>query len=155
MDAQAMRDATALFDDLQDPRVVGRCKHRLTDIVMIALVALIGPCQEWDDVEDFGKAYEDWFKRFLELPHGIPSHDTFGRVFGMLDPAQMNTCFEAWLTFLVNQLGEDAAPVKTIAIDGKTLAGKQRRQGRGGAAAFAPGQRLGARVGPGAGAGQV
>ena len=129
MDAQAMRDATALFDDLQDPRVVGRCKHRLTDIVMIALVALIGPCEEWDDVEDFGKAYEDWFKRFLELPHGIPSHDTFGRVFGMLDPAQMNTCFEAWLTFLVNQLGEDAAPVKTIAIDGKTLAGSTKAKG--------------------------
>ena len=76
MDAQAMRDATAIFDGLEDPRVVGRCKHRLTDIVVIALVALIGPCEDWEEVTEFGEAYEDWFKRFLTLDNGIPSHDT-------------------------------------------------------------------------------
>lgn len=129
MDAGAMRDAVELFGELEDPRVVGRCKHLLTDIVMIALVALIGPCEDWDDVEEFGKAYEDWFRRFLDLPHGIPSHDTFGRVFGLLDPVQMESCFEAWLTFLVNQFGEEDGPIKTIAIDGKTLRGSAKAKG--------------------------
>jgi predicted transposase YbfD/YdcC len=122
MDAQAMRDAAAIFDGLEDPRVVGRCKHRLTDIVMIALVGLIGPCEDWDEVAEFGEVNHDWFKRFLELPHGIPSHDTFARVFGLLDPACMHLCFERWLTHLVQSLdNDDKASTKTIAIDGKTL----------------------------------
>ena len=131
MDAQAMRDASAMFDELQDPRVVGRCKHKLTDIVMITLVALIGPCEDWEDVAEFGRAYEDWFKKFLELPAGIPSHDTFARVFGMIDPACMHACFERWLTFLVRSLDSDgdAAATRTIAIDGKTLRSSNAAKG--------------------------
>lgn len=100
MDAQAMRDAAALFDGLEDPRVVGRCKHQLTDIVMIALVGLMGPCGDWEEVAEFGEVNHRWFARFLELPNGIPSHDTFARVFGLLDPACMHACFETWVTFL-------------------------------------------------------
>jgi predicted transposase YbfD/YdcC len=131
MDAQAMRDATAFFDELQDPRVVGRCKHQLTDIVMIALVALIGPCEDWEEVAEFGEVNHDWFKRFLELPNGIPSHDTFARVFGLIDPACMHACFERWLTFLVRSLDSDgdAAATRTIAIDGKTLRSSNAAKG--------------------------
>jgi len=119
MDVEAWRDAVELFEDLDDPRVVGRCKHRLTDIVMIALVGLIGPCEDWEDVAAFGRAYEPWFKRFLELENGIPSHDTFARVFGLIGPSCMHACFERWLTHLVGSL--DPSMDKTIAIDGKTL----------------------------------
>lgn len=134
MDVEAWRDAVDLFEDLDDPRVVGRCKHQLTDIVMIALVGLIGPCEDWEDVVEFGRAYEAWFKRFLELPHGIPSHDTFARVFGLLDPACMHVCFERWLTHLVRSLEADGSgtsgrAMKTIAIDGKTLRSSNAAKG--------------------------
>ena len=129
MDVEAWRDAVDLFEDLDDPRVVGRCKHRLSDIVMITLVALIGPCEDWEDVTEFGRAYEPWFKRFLELPNGIPSHDTFARVFGLLDPACMHVCFERWLTHLVRSLDPDDAD-KTIAIDGKTLRASNSAKGK-------------------------
>ena len=128
MDVEAWRDAVDLFEDLDDPRVVGRCRHRLTDIVMIALVGLIGPCEDWEDVAEFGRAYEDWFKRFLALENGVPSHDTFARVFGLLDPACMHVCFERWLTHLVQSLSPDAA-TKTIAIDGKTLRSSSAARG--------------------------
>lgn len=133
MDVEAWRDAVELFEDLDDPRVVGRCKHQLTDIVMIALVGLIGPCEDWEDVAEFGRAYEGWFKRFLALPNGIPSHDTFARVFGLIDPACMHACFERWLTFLVRSLDRDGeeASTKTIAIDGKTLRSSNAAKGTG------------------------
>lgn len=135
MDVEAWRDAVDLFEDLDDPRVVGRCKHRLTDIVMIALVGLIGPCEDWEDVAEFGRAYEPWFKRFLTLEHGIPSHDTFARVFGLIGPACMHACFERWLTHLVRSLeagdsGDGSgASTKTIAIDGKTLRSSNAAKG--------------------------
>lgn len=131
MDVKAWRDAVKLFEDLDDPRVVGRCKHQLTDIVMIAWVGLIGPCEDWEDVAEFGRSYEDWFRKFLALPNGIPSHDTFDRVFGLIDPACMHACFERWLTFLVRSLDHDGdtASVKTIAIDGKTLRSSNAAKG--------------------------
>lgn len=100
MDAQVMRDATDLFDELEDPRVVGRCDHRLIDIVMIALVATMGDTDDWQEVAMFGRLHQSWFKKFLELPGGIPSPDTFERVFARLDPAHMNRCFERWITHL-------------------------------------------------------
>ena len=128
MDAQAMRDATDFFADLQDPRVVGRCDHRLIDIVMITLVATMGDTDDWEEIVLFGRHHHDWFKTFLELPHGIPSADTFARVFARLDPAQMNACFERWITHLARSLDSDgeAASTKTIAIDGKTLRGSNK-----------------------------
>jgi len=102
---------------LGDANTAGR--HR-DDHAPGMLVALVGPCEDWEEVAEFGEAYEDWFKRFLELPHGIPSHDTFARVFGLLDPACMHLCFERWLTHLAQSLKPDAQ-TKTISIDGKTL----------------------------------
>ena len=82
-------------------------------------------------LQPFGRAYEDWFKKLLELPNGIPSHDTFARVFGLIDPACMHACFARWLTFLVQSLDVDgsAASTKTIAIDGKTLRSSNTAKG--------------------------
>ena len=65
---------------------------------MIALVATMGNTDDWQEVEMFGRLHQDWFAKFLELPNGIPSHDTFERVFARLAPAQMNACFERWIT---------------------------------------------------------
>jgi len=118
MDAETSRGVSCYFDDLDDPRVVGRCAHSLNDIVMIALVALLGDCDDWIEVEMFGQYHEAWFKRFLELPNGIPSHDTFERVFARLCPKQMHTCFERWMSHLCQAI---TGKPKTIAIDGKTL----------------------------------
>ncbi|MDQ3331663.1 MAG: transposase family protein, partial [Planctomycetota bacterium] len=71
--------------DVKDPRVVPRCDHQLLDIVAVALLAVMCGAEDWPDVEEFGESRRDWLKTFLELPGGIPSHDTFRRVFGRLD----------------------------------------------------------------------
>ncbi len=77
------------FDDLTDPRVNRTKRHLLIDMVAIALCAAICGAEGWADVERFGKQKREWFARFLELPSGIPSHDTFGRVFSRLDTSEL------------------------------------------------------------------
>jgi predicted transposase YbfD/YdcC len=106
------------FRKLKDPRVTGRCHHLLYDIVVIAICAVIADCDDWPDIAQFGRERESWFKRFLKLPHGIPSHDTFERVFAALDPQAFTTCCLAWLHDVAKLLN-----VGHIAIDGKTLCG--------------------------------
>ena len=126
MDAESLGGVSRYFDGLEDPRVVGRCDHALIDIVMISLVALLGECDDWNDVEMFGCIHEAWFKRFLKLPNGVPSHDTFERVFARLCPKQMNACFERWVSYLCRAITGES---KTIAIDGKTLRGSASATG--------------------------
>lgn len=103
------------FRDLPDPREDNK-RHQLLDIITIVICASICGAEKWDDIEVFGKAKESWFRKFLELPHGIPSHDTFARVFGMLDPEAVDRCFSSWV--------EEINPKHTreiINIDGKTV----------------------------------
>jgi predicted transposase YbfD/YdcC len=104
------------FADLDDPRLDRTKLHQLLDIVVIAICAVICGADDWVAVETFGNAKHDWFKKFLELPNGIPSHDTFGRVFGQLDPDQFRTSFHSWIS-AVSEITEG----QVIAIDGKTL----------------------------------
>lgn len=102
------------FGTLDDPRI-DRCKrHQLLDIVTIALCAVICGADDWTEVAAFGRAKLPWFRTFLTLPNGIPSHDTFGRVFARLDPAQFETCFLHWISSLAAVL-----PGTVIAVDGK------------------------------------
>jgi hypothetical protein len=72
------------FENVPDPRVVGRCDHLLIDILTISILAVICGADDWTDIQVFGKVREDWLRGFLELPGGIPSHDTFRRVFELL-----------------------------------------------------------------------
>ena len=81
------------FADLPDPRVERTKRHQLIDIIAIALCAVICGADSWVDVELFGRSKEAWLRRFLALPNGIPSHDTFGRVFARLDPDAFERCF--------------------------------------------------------------
>jgi len=106
------------FEDLTDPRVERSKQHLLIDMVTIGLCAAICGADSWVDVEKFGRAKQGWFARFLELPNGIPSHDTFGRVFARLDTAEFLLCLQSWLRSLHLSLKEQG-----VAIDGKTLRG--------------------------------
>lgn len=106
------------FRQLKDPRRRHRRKHLLMDIIVIAVCAVICGCNDWQEIVTFSRERHDWLKRFLELPNGIPSHDTFERDFDRIDPAGFQACFRSWMQSLNEALG-----VKQIAIDGKTLRG--------------------------------
>lgn len=114
------------FGKLKDPRIKRHKLHRLIDIVTIALCAVICGCNDWQQIATFGRSRVDWLKKFLALPHGIPSHDTFERVFDRLDPQAFQSCFRAWMEALHEAMG-----VSQIAIDGKTLRGSARGQLKG------------------------
>src|SRR5712692_3757738 len=106
------------FRKLPDPRRKHRRRHLLLDIITIAICAVICGCDDWQQIEIFGKERRDWFKRFLQLPNGIPSHDTFERVFDRLHPDAFQACFRDWMQSL-----SEASALPQVAIDGKTLRG--------------------------------
>ena len=115
----------AHFSVLTDPRTRRKCRHKLVDVVAISVAAVICGADEWTMIEQFGKAKESWFRSFLELPHGIPSHDTFGRVFSLISIDDFQACFLAWMRSLIGDIEGH------IAIDGKTLRrSHNRRAGR-------------------------
>jgi predicted transposase YbfD/YdcC len=103
------------FRDLPDPRA-RNVVHRLNDIVTLAVCAVICGADGWAEVELFARSKLAWFKTFLDLPGGVPSHDTFGRVFAALDPDAFERCFVAWASALV-----EASGGRLIAIDGKAI----------------------------------
>jgi len=109
------------LDCLKDPRR-HNTRHLLHDIFMIAICALISGADSWTQVAEYGRSKFDWFKEFLELPNGIPSHDTFGRLFAKLDPQGFHDFFTRWVRELAASLKG-----KTVAIDGKTLRGSHDR----------------------------
>lgn len=84
------------FSSLTDPCVDWTREHRLEDILFIAIASIICGAESWNDMEEFGKAKEDWLKTFLELPGSIPSHDMFNRLFSALDPQELERCFMDW-----------------------------------------------------------
>lgn len=108
------------FAQLGDPRVERTKLHRLSDILVIALCAVLAGASSWDDIALFGETKRAWFATFLALPHGIPSHDTFNRVFAALDPADFEQAFTAWVRQVIGDL-----PPQVIALDGKSLRGSR------------------------------
>src|SRR5215213_8267142 len=104
------------FANLRDPRRQHGQRHRLLDVIVIALCAVIAGSDTWQEVETFAQRRRDWLGRFLALDSGVPSHDTFERVFDRLDPLALQRCLLSWLTALCDGLGIGGH----VAIDGKT-----------------------------------
>jgi predicted transposase YbfD/YdcC len=104
------------FAGLDDPRIDRSKLHKLLDIVVISICAIICGADDWVAVEMFGNAKHEGLKEFLELPNGIPSHDTFGRVFGALDPEQFQSSFLNWMSAV-----SEVTQGQVVALDGKTL----------------------------------
>ena len=104
------------FADLEDPRVERTRRHQLIDIITISICAVICGADTWVDIESYGRSKYEWLKKILELPNGIPSHDTIARVFSRLKPEQFQKCFLSWIQSI-----SCFNPGEVIAIDGKTL----------------------------------
>ena len=104
------------FSILRDPRMQKKKRHRLIDILVIAICAVICGAEGWEEMERYGVAKFEWLKTFLELPHGIPSDDTFARVFSIIDPIEFQRCFAAWGAAM-----KESLKGLVVAIDGKTL----------------------------------
>jgi predicted transposase YbfD/YdcC len=104
------------FANLSDPRIERSKEHSLKDIIAIAILAVISGADGWAGIEAYGNAKYEWLKTFLELPNGIPSHDTFSRVFARIEPQQFQECFLSWVNSIVGEL-----KLEVIAIDGKTM----------------------------------
>jgi len=106
------------FSELRDPRIERNREHLLEEILLIAIAAVLSGAESWNDIADYGEDKVEWLKTFLRLPSGIPSHDTFNRVFAALDPAEMEKGFVAWVSSIARLTAGEV-----VAIDGKTLCG--------------------------------
>src|SRR5512133_2994486 len=115
MDRPATAKILCALKTMPDPRH-HNIRHKLIDILTIALFAVICGAEGWVDVARYGRSKEQWLKSFLDLPHGIPSHDTFGDVFARLNPEALERCFRDWMATLV-----ELSAGKLVAIDGKSL----------------------------------
>jgi len=111
-----MTDLITHFSKITDKRKPNGIRHKLIDIIVIAICGVICGADDWVMIEYFGNAKREWFETFIELPHGIPSHDTFGKVFAMIDPKEFQASFLEW----VHEIAEITSG-QLIAIDGKTV----------------------------------
>lgn len=109
------------FAELKDPRVERNRDHLLEEMLLIAIAAVLSGAESWNDTEEYGKAKKEWLKSFLHLPGGIPSHDTFNRVFSALDPEELEKGFVAWVSSIARLTAGEV-----VAIDGKTMCGTRQ-----------------------------
>jgi predicted transposase YbfD/YdcC len=115
------------FAGLADPRRTNRCDHRLVDILAIAVCAVVACAESWEDIQLYGQSKRTWLETFLELPNGIPSHDTFRRVFMLIDPDAFEACFARWAQSLAGGVEREV-----VAVDGRTVRRSgSRRHDRG------------------------
>jgi len=114
-------DVISYFASMPDYRVERTKRHLLEDIVFITIAAVVSGADGWNSIESFGKARKEWLLHFLELPNGIPSHDTFNRFYAALDPKVFEQCFMKWISSLVTIIDGEV-----ISLDGKTIRGAKK-----------------------------
>jgi predicted transposase YbfD/YdcC len=120
-----MENPLKYFAELKDPRVERTREHLLEEILLIAIAAILSGANGWNEVENYGKAKHEWLSGFLRLPSGIPSHDTFNRVFAALAPEELEKGFAAWVSSIARLTAGEV-----VAIDGKTLRGTRTTAGK-------------------------
>lgn len=113
------------FQQLEDPRVNRTKRHSLMAIITIAIFAVLAEADVFVAIETYAKAKQTWLEKFLELPNGIPSHDTFARVLGALEPRELQASFLSWVSSISEKLS-----IELIHIDGKTANGSYDREGK-------------------------
>lgn len=106
------------FETLPDPRIERTRRHNLSDILFITIAAVLSGCDDWNEIELYGETKEPWLRKYLELAGGIPSHDTFNRVFSLLEPDALRECFLSWIEQVARLTGGEV-----VSIDGKRLCG--------------------------------
>ena len=120
-------DLLSHFSIIQDYRQTGKIEHKLTDILLLVICAVIAGADGWEEIEDFGHDRLTWLQEYADFDNGIPSHDTLARVMSLINPQQFQRCFADWM-----QSCHTLTNGEVIAIDGKTLRGsydKRRRTG--------------------------
>ncbi|GHT12695.1 hypothetical protein FACS189432_05620 [Bacteroidia bacterium] len=115
-----MQTPISYFTDLTDPRVDRTKAHLMEDIIFITIVAVICGAETWNDIENYGKSKESRLRQYLQLPNGIPTHDTFNRFFSALDPDEFEQAFLSWIKDISELTDGDV-----VSIDGKTVCGHQ------------------------------
>ena len=108
------------FEAIEDKRQEKKIQHKLIDIVVIVVCAGICGLDDWEDIAEFGEVHFEWFKKFLELAYGIPSHDTFERIFKWINPDEFKNCFIRWVSSICKITNGEI-----VAIDGKTVRGSK------------------------------
>jgi predicted transposase YbfD/YdcC len=124
-DGSVGRSMARHFTALDDPRSATQSRHKLIEIIVIAIAATLSGADGWVGIATFAKGKEAWLRTFLELPHGIPSHDCFGRVFALINPERFAACFRQWSAAVAALI-----PDEIIAVDGKTLR-RSHNRGKG------------------------
>ncbi|MBC7960365.1 MAG: ISAs1 family transposase, partial [Vallitaleaceae bacterium] len=124
-----MTDLIKIFERIPDERQTGKIKHLLCDVIFIAIIATVASCDDYEEIEEYAVENKDWFKKYLKLPNGIPSHDTIERVFSWINPKLVTSCFADWTSLISKtsipiKIGDNEGKSKEqgiIAIDGKTM----------------------------------
>src|SRR5947199_10553504 len=111
----------AEFASVEDPRCGWKVEHRLLDILVIAVCAVLGEAESFEDMADYGRCKEAWLRGFLALPNGIPSHDTFRRVFMLIDPDRFQRVFLPWVRSVFAPADPGPVRPRQVAVDGKAL----------------------------------
>ena len=119
---KTLQEFSSIFNQIEDPRSDINKLHKLEDILLIGIISVICAADTWKDMEAFAKGREEFLKTFLDLPNGIPSDDTFNRVFSTIDSTQFESCFIDWVSGLVNLTNKEVIP-----IDGKTIRGAKSK----------------------------